>query len=41
LKNTCANKDPSQMQAKTVDGKCIRLAGSAVKSQNKFSYLSK
>ena len=29
------------MQANTPDGKCYRLAGSAVKSLNKFSYLSK
>lgn len=43
LANQCDGKDPSQFQARSKDPKpsCIRLAGSAVKSQNKFYYLSK
>jgi hypothetical protein len=41
LQVQCPKKDPSQMQALKEDGTCIRMAGSAVKSQNKFKYLSK
>ena len=41
LQKQCADKDPSQMQAVQKDDKCSRLAGSAVKNKNKFSYLSK